>query len=319
MQYLQNKKLLAKVFSAVILFAILTILLFNWIMSAALHSRKEVIVPDIKKKSIYEALKLASSMDLGLRIEGEELNQDLPAGTVVRQTPYPGISVKVGKVIRVTVSQGGDVIFTPNLIGQPVRSARITLRSSGLSLGEESSRYSAVYEKEQVISQDPGAGKVVERDSLVNLVVSAGVPPGNVKLVPNFVGKNSGDAKAWADGNKVELNISEENNRSYSLGTVISQKPDPDTELQGGQKLELTVAGSSSAEISGGKKFVYDIPVGGEDRNIKLNLIDETGEKEIFSGSRPSGSKLEVNINPKGQARVRVFVNNVMVEEREID
>ncbi|MCB4791732.1 MAG: PASTA domain-containing protein [Elusimicrobia bacterium] len=293
--------------------------MFDWIMSAALHSRKEVIVPDVKGKSIYDALRLVSSLDLGLKIEGEELNQDLPAGTVIRQTPYPGITVREGKLIRVIVCQGGEVIFVPKLIGQPVRSARIAIRSAGLNLGEESSKFSAVYEKEQVITQDPGPEKIVERDSLVNLVVSAGLPPDNIKLVPNFAGKNIEDVKSWAAENKIELNISEEETTSFSMGTVMSQKPEPDDELKNGEKISLTVAKSSLGRGPNGKMFVYDIPAGNEDRKIKLTLIDDTGEKEIFNGTKASGTKLEIPIDPKGQAKARVFINGVLVEEREIE
>ena len=65
----------------VVLSIVFGYLLFNWIISAAIHSRKEVIVPDIKGELIFDALSLVSSFNLGLKMEGEEFNQDLPAGT----------------------------------------------------------------------------------------------------------------------------------------------------------------------------------------------------------------------------------------------
>lgn len=312
-------KLGIKIVVAFVLFGIFMYMMFDWIMTAALHSRKEVVVPDVKGKSIYDALQLVSSLDLGLKIEGEELNQDLPAGTVIRQTPYPGITVREGKLIRVTVCQGGEVIFVPKLIGQPVRSARIAIRSAGLNLGEESSKFSAVFEKEQVVSQDPGPEKIVERDTLVNLVVSAGLPPDNMKLMPNFVGKNIEDVKSWAANNKTEMNIAEEESSGFSQGTVMSQKPEPDSELKGGEKISLTVASSNLDKSPAGKRFVYDIPDGSENRKIKLTLIDDTGEKVIFEGTKASGTRLEIPIDPKGQARARVFINGVLVEERDIE
>ena len=66
------------------------------------------------------------------------------------------------------------------------------------------------------------------------------------------------------------------------------------------------------------QKFYYEIPQGEEERQIRLVLIDENGEKELFQGSRAPGSKLEISIAPRGSARVRVFINNILVEEREV-
>jgi serine/threonine-protein kinase len=294
-------------------------LLFNWIMSAAIHSRKEVIVPDLKDKAIFDALKLVSSFNLGMKIEGEEFNQDLPPGTIIRQSPYPGITVREGKIIKVTISQGGEVIFIPELIGQPVRSARIMLRSSGLSLGEETSRYSVVMEKGRILSQDPQAGSIAERDSLVYLVVSAGIPPEDIKLMPDWTGKDIELAKQWIETMEIELEIVEEKDDNVVPGTILRQQPKPDTDLADIRKITLTVASLTGEMGFSGQRFYYEIPAGGGERKIRMTLLDASGEREIFNGIRPSGSKLELPINPQGQARVRVFINDVLVEEREIE
>jgi len=50
-----------------------------------------------------------------------------------------------------------------------------------------------------------------------------------------------------------------------------------------------------------------------------MTLLDENGENEIFNGSRPSGSKLELPINPRGNARVRIYINSVLAGEQEIE
>lgn len=294
-------------------------LLFNWIMEAAIHSRREVIVPDIKSKALFDALKTVSGFGLGLQIEGEEFDQDVPAGTVIRQSPYPGITVKEGKIVKVTISQGGEVIFVPELTGVEVRSARINIRSSGLSLGEESSKYSVVIEKGIVMGQDPQAGSIVERDSLVNLVVSAGYPPDDVKLMPDWTGKDIEIARHWAFDSQLSLEVREEKNDNLISGTIIRQKPEPDTDLEKVNKVVLVIASSAGDVVQMGQRFYYEIPAGGGSRQIRLALLDENGEKIIFNGARPSGSKLEVPINPVGQARMRIFINNVLVEEREIE
>ena len=190
------------IYAAVVLIA--GYFVFNWMMSGIIHSRAEVMVPDLKGKSLAEAVTLLSPLNLGIKKESEEFDKDYPAGTVIRQNPLPGITVREGKIVRVTISQGGERLFVPDLTGQPARTAEIGIRSVGLNLGEESSRFSLSADKGNVVSQDPVAGTIVDKESLVNLVVSAGPPPDNVLLMPGFIGKKADDAVKWAVGQRSE-------------------------------------------------------------------------------------------------------------------
>ena len=58
------------------------------------------------------------------------------------------------------------------------------------------------------------------------------------------------------------------------------------------------------------------MPQGASDRDIRVSVIDETGEREVFRRSQAPGSKVELHVQPKGHARARIFVNGVMVEEQ---
>jgi serine/threonine-protein kinase len=304
--------------TVLVFFLVFGYFVFNWIMAAALHSRKEVIIPDVTKKTLYEATKLLSACNLGLKLEGEEFNQDLPAGAIVRQTPYAGMTTKEGKIVRVTVSQGGEFVYVPNLIAQSARTAGISLRSAGLNLGEETSKFSLSVAKGNVLSQDPKPGTVSEKDSLVSLVVSAGLPPNNIKLMPDFKNKNIDDVKEWAKDNGINVTFKQENSENLVTGAVMHQTPDPDTNLADNNAVEIVTAVSVGNASGSGKKFVYDVPPSSSEQKIKLSLIDSVGEKEIFNGTKPGGSKLEVMINPQGNARMRVFLNNVLIEERDV-
>jgi Uncharacterized protein conserved in bacteria len=130
-----------------LVFVLVAYFIFNWTMSALIHAKKEVMIPDLKGKSLTEAVAVLSSLNVGIRKEGEEPDQSLPAGTIIRQNPLAGMSVREGKIIRVTVSQGGNVIYVPDVVSQAVRTAEIAIRSTGLAVGEESSRFSLMYKK----------------------------------------------------------------------------------------------------------------------------------------------------------------------------
>ena len=194
----------------VVVFSVLYVI-FSWSVAMLIHSKKDIVIPNLQGKSIYEALTVLSAQGLGLRKDAEEFDKALPAGFVMRQNPLAGMKVKEGKTVRVTISQGGESSFVPDLVGQKIRSAALTIRSYGLVVGEESSRYSLVYEKDTVMEQDPPKGASVSKDTMINIVVSLGPPPANVQLMPKFIGRNINDVNTWAENNKIKVNVTKEN------------------------------------------------------------------------------------------------------------
>lgn len=237
------KNINVKIIIIGVIFVSVVYIIFNWSMAAVIHSKKDVVVPNLQGKSIYEALSVVSSQGLGLRKDAEEFDKTLPAGVVIRQNPLAGMRVKEGKTVRVTISQGGESSFVPDLVGQKVRSAALTIRSYGLVVGEESSRYSLVYDKDTILEQDPPKGTSVSKDTMINIVVSLGPPPANVKLMPNFVGKNINDVNAWAENNGIKVNVAKENVSNAVTGQVIGQSPDADSDLSGQNQINVKIAG----------------------------------------------------------------------------
>jgi len=306
------------IYAAVIVIAAYFVI--NWTMTGIIHSRREVMVPDLTGKSLSDAVTLLSPLNLGIKKESDEFDKTYPAGTVVRQNPGPGLTVREGKIIRVTISQGGQTIFVPDLAQQPARTAEINIRSTGLNLGEETSKFSLAVEKGNVISQDPAAGAIADKESLVNLVISAGLPPDDVMLMPGFAGKTAEEAQKWAADKRVNLSVSEEAAAGAPHGTVIRQDPAADSDITVSKTASIVVASGAEAAPAPviGKTFHYEIPQGGGDRQIRLTILDDNGEKELFKGIKSPGSKLDVAINPQGRAKVRIFVNYILVEERDV-
>ncbi|MFC1501024.1 PASTA domain-containing protein [Elusimicrobiota bacterium] len=244
----------ARIIFAVVVLAIFSYLLFIWTMAAIVRSKNEVIVPDIKGKSVYEALSLVSEQNMGLKKHGEEFDDSLPAGVVIKQSPPSGLKVKEGKIVKVVISQGGESVFVPDLIEQEGRASSILIRSSGLILGEENSKYSVVYKKGTIISQDPPPGTIVDRDSMVNILVSAGKPPSNIKLMPKWVGKNIAQVSVWADDNNFELLVKKENISDAVMGEVLSQDPEPDSNLKNRKIIKVIISGIEE-DVNTGQKI----------------------------------------------------------------
>ncbi|MDD4165579.1 MAG: PASTA domain-containing protein, partial [Endomicrobiaceae bacterium] len=173
------KKVFLIIFEIMLIGALLSVTVYysiNKIMSSFVSEKGEVIVPDLQGKNLTDSLEALSQSTLALLKEGSEFNQDVPAGIVIRQSPQPGMNVKEGKTVRVTVSQGGEIVYVPNLVGETIRSATISLRSVGLILGEVLKKPSVNYEESVVLEQDPVSGSTVGKEETVNIVVSSGKP-----------------------------------------------------------------------------------------------------------------------------------------------
>lgn len=297
----------------------LTYFLFSWTMETVIHNRKEVIVPDIAGKPSSSALQTLSEMNLAMKIEGYEFNESVPIGTVLRQVPSAGSTVREGKIVRVVFSQGGESVFIPNLIGLPLRNAELLLRQRQLVLGEVSESYSLKAEKGTVLSQDPRPELSVSKNAMVQVAVSAGLPPAGIVMMPDFRQKKSDEAQQWASQYNVPLALNEDSSSLFPGGTIIDQHPLPDVVVSAGGKVTLTVSsrkGSASSE----KEFRvhYEVSQSGSQRHIRVVALGKSGDREIFNGLRDPGSKIDLSVPYGGAEKIRIFVNGILVEERPV-
>ncbi len=307
---------IAAIAAALLALAYLTL---NWGLEGVIHSRRTQTVPDLKSRSIAAALDQLAPLNLGLRKTGVEFDASVPISSVLRQDPPAGTVVREGKTIRVVVSQGGQTVLAPAIVGLPLRNAEMMLRQSQLSLGEVSESYSLKQDKGMVLSQDPKAEASVERDALINIVVSGGAPPAGVTLMPDFLRKNIDEAKEWAVGAGVALETKTDNASLFPNGTVLTQTPAADFVLSPDAKTYLLVSGrKGAAPTVASKTFKYELPQSGSESQVRIVVIDKYGERELFNGVRKPGTKIEVPVNVTGGARMKIYMNGILVEERDL-
>jgi len=300
-----------------ILFIIISYFCFNWIMGVLIHHRAEVQVPNLKGKSLAFAVDRLSTLQLALVKENEEFNQTLPEGSVLRQTPIPGTLVREGKVVRVVLSKGGERVFVPDLINKPLRLAEIDLRQSSLALGEVSERYSLKIDRGNVIGQDPGSGMAVDRNTLIHLVISSGEPQGDIILMPDFLGRHISEAKIWAHDQDISIkNIAYDPLSAVPKDEIIKQSPQPDSVVGESHRVAFIV-GVSTAIASADRVWQYALPQGAGKRKVVVKLVDGTEEHLIFKGEKFPGSKLEIPYHYSRGARIQVYLDGILVENRE--
>jgi hypothetical protein len=60
----------------------------------------------------------------------------------------------------------------------------------------------------------------------------------------------------------------------------------------------------------------YAVPPGPDKVQVRVVARDEVGEHEVFKGERDPGETLSVPLVPSGPTRVRIYLNDVLVDER---
>ncbi len=103
-------------------------------MRIAIHGR-ETTMPNLVGKNVGEAGQVLRSKGLILRV-ADRVYSDVPINEVVRQTPPPGMLMKVSQQAHVVLSLGQRQLEIPSLEGNTLRVSRIQLLREGLQVGE---------------------------------------------------------------------------------------------------------------------------------------------------------------------------------------
>jgi eukaryotic-like serine/threonine-protein kinase len=207
-------------------------------MRIAIHGR-EVTMPNLVGKNVSEASGMLQSRGLLLRV-ADRIYSDQPINVVVRQTPTPGLLMKVSQQAHVVLSLGQRQLPIPLVEGNSLRASRIELLRAGLQVGE----VSAVSMKEQgvdtVVIQNPkpGAGAATPR---VDVLVSQG-PQETSYVMPHLIGSNEIDAQHRLDVAQMRRKVNYVAAPQWPHGAVIDQSPMSGTKISASSTIELTVA-----------------------------------------------------------------------------
>lgn len=203
---------------------ILLIIIDQWILPGIIHSGDPVKVPYLIGKNIETAKQILSDADLDIEKVIEQYSETVPAGQVINQIPKPGIFVKEGRNLYITVSKGKETVKMPFLIGQALSMARRTLQKNGLNLGEVTYAFSEGYGGDTVIIQSVNAGQDIVYGASVNIVVSRGSE--QQVSVPNLIGLSYSEALSLiVESGLIIGGLDSARSDTYMSNTIIGQTP----------------------------------------------------------------------------------------------
>jgi eukaryotic-like serine/threonine-protein kinase len=207
-------------------------------MRIAIHGR-EVNMPNLVGKNVSEANGLLHSRGLVLRV-ADRIYSELPINVVVRQSPPPGMLMKVSQQAHVVLSLGQRQLQIPLLEGNSLRVSRIELLRAGLQVGEVSGITTPDEPADTVMLQTPrpGAGAASPR---VDVLVSVG-PRDTAFVMPHLIGLNEVDAQHRLDVAGLRRKVNYVSAPQWPHGAVIDQTPLSGQRIPGSITIELTVA-----------------------------------------------------------------------------
>lgn len=193
-----------------------------------------VEMPDAVGRPITEVAPVLEEAGVEFSVE-EILNEEFAAGFVIEQTPEPGKVVTASDAVRFVVSIGPVPREVPDILRLSGEGAAYALGVAGLVAGDVSEQESDE-EPGVVLETSPSAGETVERDSMVNLVVSAGGAP---VMIPDLVGSPQQDSVDLLQAAGLVASVI---NAEATPGVVSALDPAAGTEVPGGTVVKIDVS-----------------------------------------------------------------------------
>lgn len=164
---------------------------------------------------------------------------NVPAGTVLDQSPAPHAVYPRGARVMLDLSRGQRTVDVPTITGLTQQQAELTLTNSGLDLGDVVMMDSPS-PRGTVLNSFPSSGVRVPAASAISITVSAG--PGLV-TIPDVTGQSYAAARSLLEQLGFQVGqAKEDTSAAGAAGIVITQDPAPTRAVAAGSVVTLTVA-----------------------------------------------------------------------------
>ncbi|UAY53280.1 PASTA domain-containing protein [Ferruginibacter albus] len=181
---------------------LLLIFAFLQLLDIITKHGEKLIIPDVTHKETAAAIKELESKGFDVQIQDSVYTDTLPKGTVIKQLPYPGATVKVNRTVFLTVNcYTAPMIDMPDLKGKTLDFALDILKKSHLKLAD--TIYKSDFTYMMIVDQlyhnnKIAAGEKVRWGSGITLIVGAGQKDSSF-VVPSLLGMTCAEATALLD------------------------------------------------------------------------------------------------------------------------
>jgi eukaryotic-like serine/threonine-protein kinase len=192
-------------------------------------------VPDVTNVTQAKAVKKLKAAGLFATIH-DESSANIQAGRVIRTDPTALNQVTRGSRVDVYVSTGPELVTVPAVVGKQKADAQASLQDAGLKITVHETDSRAA--KGEVVSQDPGGGSRVARDTRVTITVSKGIQKVAVTDVKDYT-RDEAVALLRSDGFAVR--VTEIDGTEQQQRRVIRQSPSAGSKRDKGSTVTIYV------------------------------------------------------------------------------
>jgi len=177
--------------------------MLGYLISALLLRVEQVSTPALVGKDLSYALKALSNANLNMRLIGQKEDRDLPASTIISQTPRAGHAVRPNQSIFLVISTQPPRTILPDLVGMHEEQARQAI--SNLNIRSKLLTVPSVYPSGTCLGQTPPAQASTADEPLLAYCAQ---PTAKPIIWPNFVGKPLQAVADVLSHNHIEAHIS---------------------------------------------------------------------------------------------------------------
>lgn len=294
-------------------------------------STQDITVPDVTGKQVEIAKEILSKEHLNVSINEIE-SDEVPVGEVITQTPSGGAVVKENRTIYLTVSKGnqGSEVLMPDLRDLTLDEAKKKLSEIGLTIGSVHYAESEKYENGKIISQSPASPRKVAKGSSVDVIICR-------KADKKNDAKNGQDAPT-VSGMTLDMAMKTLENAGYIVGNVTNLDASKDNALakvvkqspRSGNVVDLTVEYGAAAVSDGSANnqepagtphygtVNISVPSGASSQHVQIVVTDDNGSRVVYDKNQSGGDSITKNISGVGKTRVKVYINNSLVQDQYI-
>ena len=275
--------------------------------TSAQQDTTRIAVPEILGYTEAEAQKLLREQGLGYKYQGEIASAEYAKGLVVSQSVEPGTIVDGNTMIGYLLSSGvSETLSVPDVSGSSREEAEKALKSLGLTVQVDNTRYSNSVEEGYVITTNPGAGSPAASGDMVTIYISQGPDSSTVKM-PRLIDHYVDDASIALNNLGLYVYTIEVYSDTVEKGIVISQDVPADSVVQTGTTVTITVSAGPEVLPEGDilaseSKWVCNVQLNAPDiwegEPVRIDLEQNGEKKTIFEGNTTFPYVLNVEGKP---------------------
>lgn len=316
-----KKKKKIMIYSLIGIVALISAMIIAFVVLPVLFKVEDVEIPDVVEKEFTEAEEILE--ELGLVVKREDVFDDeIEEGLVVRQDPIAGSVVKENAEVTLFVSEGKEKVEVPDVIGESREKAERILKNAGFEnldvVGQQSEQKPST-----IIEQSPKPNEMVVASEVTVTLVYAVEPP--IRLA-NLRGLRKDEAESYLREERLIPKIVTEYSNEVQKDYVISQSPNPLSQVNRGSEVTLTVSlGPEPKKEPKVRTVVVPITVSvseeeqeqGLEYKIRIVYNDATTNgdvvfiEEILSQTKTY--RLPLQVSEEKQGEYKLYQNGVLV------